>query len=219
VEEKERAILAAAREVFVEQGVEGARMAEIARRAGVAEGTVYLYYKAKHHLMEAVVAEFWTALTEDARSAVDPTADTFDQIRAYASYHLTTIMDNLDFIDLTAVLRTSSQESMGSRDLVRSYIQVFDQILRRGMDRGNLDGDVPAWIIRDLFSGSIEHSARTMMLRGQRDPQPVVDNLVRVLRAAYGRPSRWRPDDPEKLPSLVRRLESAVERLEQVEPG
>ena len=40
VEEKERAILAAARSVFVKHGFERARMAEIARRASVAEGTI-----------------------------------------------------------------------------------------------------------------------------------------------------------------------------------
>jgi TetR/AcrR family fatty acid metabolism transcriptional regulator len=45
LEAREEAILAAATSLFSESGVDGARMAEIARRADVAEGTVYLYYK------------------------------------------------------------------------------------------------------------------------------------------------------------------------------
>ena len=45
VEQKERAILEAAADAFVESGYDGARMADIAKRAGVAEGTVYLYFK------------------------------------------------------------------------------------------------------------------------------------------------------------------------------
>ena len=44
----EEAILAAATSLFSESGVDGASMAEIARRADVAEGTIYLYYKNKH---------------------------------------------------------------------------------------------------------------------------------------------------------------------------
>ena len=57
LEAREDAILAAATAVFGESGVDGARMAEIAR-ADVAEGTVYLYYKNKHELLEAVRGSF-----------------------------------------------------------------------------------------------------------------------------------------------------------------
>ena len=58
LEAREEAILAAATAVFGESGVDGARMAEIARRADVAEGTVYLYYKNKHELLEAARGSF-----------------------------------------------------------------------------------------------------------------------------------------------------------------
>ena len=87
VEEKERAILAAARAVFVKYGFERARMAEIARRAGVAEGTIYIYYKTKNDLLQAVVLQFWDGITEGAAKAVDPKAGTFDQLRALADHH------------------------------------------------------------------------------------------------------------------------------------
>ena len=50
LEAREEAILAAAASLFSESGVDGTRMAEIARKADVAEGTVYLYYKNKHEL-------------------------------------------------------------------------------------------------------------------------------------------------------------------------
>ena len=82
VAEKERAILAAARAVFVKNGFERARMAEIAKSAGVAEGTIYIYYKTKNDLLQAVVLEFWDGITEGAARAVDPKAGTFEQLRA-----------------------------------------------------------------------------------------------------------------------------------------
>jgi TetR/AcrR family fatty acid metabolism transcriptional regulator len=211
--------------VFIEQGMEGARMADIARRAGVAEGTVYLYYPAKQALLEAVVAEFWVRLTEEARRAVDPSIDTFEQLRAFAAYHLDVIMDNIEFIDLTAVLRTSTSETIGSRDLVRAYIAVFDDILQRGTDRGDLQSDTPRWILRDLFSGSIEHSARTMVLRGHKDPEPVLDNLMNVFHLTYGVPHRHAATaatdagDEQHLAGLMRRFERAVQRLERSTGG
>ena len=62
LEAREETILAAATAVFGESGVDGARMAEIARRADVAEGTVYLYYKNKQDLLKKAVQLFQSTL-------------------------------------------------------------------------------------------------------------------------------------------------------------
>jgi len=56
MEAKEQAILNAARAEFSAMGVEGAKMSAIAKRASVAEGTVYLYYRNKKELLDAVVS-------------------------------------------------------------------------------------------------------------------------------------------------------------------
>src|SRR5947207_15295573 len=50
-------IVTAALEVFVERGFAAARLEEVARRAGVTKGTVYLYFKNKEALFKAVVRE------------------------------------------------------------------------------------------------------------------------------------------------------------------
>src|SRR5207237_5701427 len=50
-------IVAAALEVFVERGFAAARLADVARRAGVTKGTVYLYFDSKEALFKAVVRE------------------------------------------------------------------------------------------------------------------------------------------------------------------
>src|ERR1700680_2531129 len=52
---KRRQILNGAREVFLAQGFDAASMGEIARRAGVSKGTLYVYFKSKEELFEAVV--------------------------------------------------------------------------------------------------------------------------------------------------------------------
>ena len=80
LEAREEAILAAAASLFSESGVDGTRMAEIARKAAVAEGTVYLYYKNKHELLEAVVDRFWRELTKGAKAAVTSNAPLNQQL-------------------------------------------------------------------------------------------------------------------------------------------
>lgn len=69
-----RAILDAALDVFAESGVAGARVAEVARRAGVGKGTVYHYHASKNALFEAVI-----------RDVVAPTAKRLEAMGEEAS--------------------------------------------------------------------------------------------------------------------------------------
>lgn len=79
------AILAAARKVFARKGYEGATIADIAKEAGVAAGTVYLYYASKTDLFAALNAQFFqaiqTALVE-AEAPPDVRRGTRARIRA-----------------------------------------------------------------------------------------------------------------------------------------
>ncbi len=213
VEEKERAILAAARAVFVKNGFEGARVAEIARRAGVAEGTIYLYYRTKNDLLQAVVLQFWEAITEGAQKAVNADADTFEQFRALAMHHLGVMSREREFLELEVILRHSGMEPIASeRTKLKRYVAVFDAVFRRGQDRGDLVTEAEIWMARDLFYGGLEYSARTMALRGLRRQAGVVENLVATLRARYGKPAAGDKADA----TVADRLEAAVTRLERL---
>ena len=120
LERKERVILEAARTIFVDHGFDGARMQEIARRAGIGEGTIYSYYDSKAELMLAVLQQFWDGLTLEAEGvmASSQAADFFGQLQVLAQYHLNTVIVNADFINLTFALRRNNSEVSVSRGVV-----------------------------------------------------------------------------------------------------
>ena len=193
LERKEQAILDAARAIFVEHGFDGARMSEIARRAGIGEGTIYSYYESKAELMLAVLQQFWDVLTREAETVMaSTTAEGFsDRLRALAQYHLNTVIVNADFINLSFALRRNNSEVSVSRDHLRHYVAVFDQLFRRGQDRGELRRDAVLWQARDIFYGSLEYSARSIEMtidedRAERQQGPVVDQMVALFEAHYG---------------------------------
>lgn len=64
-------IVAAALEVFSEKGFAGARIEEIARRAGVSKGTLYLYFETKEDMFRAVVREVVVPNVETVRAAFE----------------------------------------------------------------------------------------------------------------------------------------------------
>ena len=207
IEAREACILAAAGQVFSEAGFEGARMADIARRAEIAEGTLYLYYKNKQDLLEAVVAKFWGDLTVGAENAIDTTLSPLAQLQALAHYHLQAIIDDFAIVGFT--YRGTNNHDSERRAQIRHYVRVFDQILNRGIDRGDVRSDVVIWQARDVFYGTLEFSARTLIMRDRGFDETVIANLMRLMQTSY-----WQAEQTNKHPSS---LDEVLTRLERIE--
>lgn len=219
LERKEAAILLAARSVFIDNGFDGARMSEIARQAEIGEGTIYSYFDSKAELMLAVLQQFWDSLTREARAFMAPVQDeTFAvRVHALATYHLDAVIQNADFINLTFALRRNNSEVSVSQDHLRKYVAVFDEIFRRGQDRGELRQDAVLWQARDLFYGSLEYSSRSIAMtfdssRTERQQNPVVANLVQLFDAHYGL-KRVDANDGLDAVSALARIESKIDQL------
>lgn len=222
VARKERAILDAALEAFVRHGYEGARIAEIARGAGISEGSIYSYYATKSDLMRALASEFWERITAGAVEAVRREATTLGKLAALARFHLGTVMDNFDFVSLTVALRGRPDALAGSKDEMRHYVAILDDVLRHGIDRGDLRPGTTAWLVRDTFYGTLEYAARTLVQRkktlASKEARTVVEHLVEQLDAVHGvqraaRTATARTPDRDA-PQLLARLEAVAARLE-----
>ena len=221
LERKERVILEAARTIFVNHGFDGARMQEIARRAGIGEGTIYSYYDSKAELMLAVLQQFWDGLTLEAEGVMASTqaTDFFGRLQALARYHLNTVIVNADFINLTFALRRNNSEVSVSRDHLRHYVAVFDRLFLRGQDRGELRADAVLWQARDIFYGSLEYSARSIEMtlgedRQPREQEPVVEQMVSLFRAHYGVQPAREAADGATLAGLSRQIEQLAEKVD-----
>lgn len=178
VEAKESSILDAAEKIFARVGFDGAKVSEIARAASVAEGTVYLYYKNKQDLLAGVVGRFWTQLTLGAEAAIEPDATTAMQLEQLGRYHLQSLLNQFEVVSLTYRARPQQEQDL---DQVREYVRVFDRIMQRGVDRGELPKDSPIGQLRDVFFGTLEFSARTLKLRERPYDHSVVTNLLAIM--------------------------------------
>ena len=183
VEAKESSILDAAETIFAQVGFDGAKVSDIARAASVAEGTVYLYYKNKRDLLAGVVGRFWTQLTLGAEAAIEPDATTREQLKQLGHYHLNSILDQFEVVSLTYRARPQQEQDL---DQVREYVRVFDRIMQRGVDRGELPKGTPIGQLRDVFFGTLEFSARTLKLRERPYDHSVVTNLLSIMVGSSG---------------------------------
>lgn len=134
-------IVSAALEVFGEHGYAGTRLEEIARRAGVTKGTIYLYFDSKEALFQSVVRDSIVPGIERAeRSAAAFTGSSADLIRSL-------VLEFWQFIGCTGLSvlpKLVMAEATNFPEIARFYHRevverghrLFAFALRRGMDAG-----------------------------------------------------------------------------------
>lgn len=165
-----REIAAAALEVFVARGFRGARLEEVARRAGISKGTLYLYYKNKESLFRAVVREM----------VVPEIARVEQHVRNYSGSSANLIRDlverwwdTIGETRLCGVPKLMVAESENFPELARYYTEeavrrvrrLFATVLKRGIARGEFRPCHVAYTVRLLtapmvFAAIYEHSLR-----------------------------------------------------------
>src|SRR6478609_10899780 len=85
---KREAILRAAIDVFADRGYFNAQVADVARAAGVAAGTVYLYFRSKDDLLISIFERGMREALTEGRRAVEDVSDPADRLRRWARLHL-----------------------------------------------------------------------------------------------------------------------------------
>ena len=211
--EREDAIIDAAREAFLQGGLRGARMAEIAERAGVAEGTLYLYYKNKSDLMRAVVAHHWSDLTRGAHKAVTAAGDDpLAQLEALARFHLDLVITDWPLLELSFGLTYTEGDDPPS-SYKKDYVIVLDQVLRRGQDKGIFSSAIDNRVLRDMLFGTLEYAARSAMLLDDTKRKQRCEHSITVLMT--GMLAVLGAQQAEDIsPGAMDRLHTAIDRLE-----
>src|SRR5437879_10372079 len=85
---KREAILRAATDVFAERGFFNAQVADVARAAGVAAGTVYLYFRSKDHLLVSIFERTMRECLRQGGASAAATPDPRERLRGLRRLHL-----------------------------------------------------------------------------------------------------------------------------------
>lgn len=126
-EDRPREICAAALEVFAEKGFAAARLDEIAKRAGVSKGTLYLYFKDKEQLFRAVVRDAVVPNVERLRAALIQTGLPFgDLVRMF----LANFVEVANRVPVGAVAKMVISESRNFPELAKVW---HDEVVSKAL--------------------------------------------------------------------------------------
>jgi AcrR family transcriptional regulator len=155
-EDKRRQLLDAAVRVFARKGYHASRVGDIAEEAGVAHGLLYHYFRSKDDVLEAVFHENWSLLQLRIASVLETDEPAADQLRHVAAIVLRT------WLHLPAVVTVVIREFGRSPELAERIgelaqpIEVIQQVIERGIERGEFRSDVDPQFAATVVYGSID---------------------------------------------------------------
>ena len=165
-QDKREAILRAAIDVFAGRGFFNAQVADVARAAGVAAGTVYLYFRSKDDLLVSIFERTMREAIEDGRKCVTPLADPVAQLREIARVHLDRMGRDRSLAVVFQVELRQSTKFMErfSSTLLREYLGIIRAIVVAGQARGVFRREINPTLAAKLFFGGLDEMATNWIL-------------------------------------------------------
>jgi AcrR family transcriptional regulator len=146
---RREAILAAALEEFAARGFEGARLDDVARRAGVAKGTIYLYFRDKETLFQELIRSTLTpivAMIEAAGKTDMPLRAVFDHLAgAFVREVLGTQRKDIVRLILSEARRFPKLAEFYYREVPERAFAAVRVLVRKAIDRGEIADDTLFW--------------------------------------------------------------------------
>jgi TetR/AcrR family fatty acid metabolism transcriptional regulator len=164
--DKHQRILEAAVEVIAESGYFQARVTDIAARAGVADGTIYLYFKNKEQVLMAAIDSAFAAFLERARADLARTQEPRQRLRRLAQLHLETLGANrsLAIVFQTELRQSAKFLSEFSHHRLVEYFNLIRQIVREGQHAGVFRRELSDKIVANCFFGALDEMVTSWML-------------------------------------------------------
>jgi len=167
--DKRERILQAAERVFAKRGFFAARVSEIAKDAGVADGTIYLYFKNKDDLLISLFEARMHQVNDELRAQVAKEKTPLAQLRAFIRRYLQLVADEPAAAEvLTIELRQSSKFMKEYENpQFADFLLLLGGIIAAGQERGELDAQVPSHVAARMIFGMLDELSLAWVLARQ----------------------------------------------------
>lgn len=187
LEAKLQAIMQAAQLEFAEHGYHGASIKEIARKAGVATGTIYLYLRNKEALFTALVGEMYEMVLSKISSRRKEAKDVRGKLRASMETAVETLGKHRELARVVLVRTAGSNPAVGEQlaDLLGRLVELVEADIREAIETGQIPRQ-DSRITATAFVGTFYHVVLAWLRDGypatlEEAVAPLVDYNLRGL--------------------------------------
>jgi TetR/AcrR family fatty acid metabolism transcriptional regulator len=163
---KPQQIIDAAIRVFARNGYYNSRVSDIAREAGIASGTIYLYFKTKDEILVTLFREKMAEWVAHVRHEIAGEPDPVAKVRRLVALHFSVLEGNPDLAEVVQVeLRQGHKFFRGaSAHEVSAYFALIGSILEQGIAAGQFRGDLPVKVATKVLFGAMDQVATSWVL-------------------------------------------------------
>ena len=164
--DKPQQIIDAAVRVFARHGYYSSRVSDIAREAGMASGTIYLYFKTKDDILVTLFREKMAEWVDFVRAAIAGEPDAVAKIRRLIALHFQLLENDPDLAEVVQVeLRQGHKFFRGaSAHEITAYFALIGSVLEEGMTTGLMRQDLPVKIATKMLFGAVDQVATSWVL-------------------------------------------------------
>ena len=163
---KSETILRAAAKVFAQSGYFNAKVSDVARSAGVADGTVYLYFKNKHDLLTSIFSWAMGEFLTRARDELAEIANAKEKLLSFAKLHFSLLEQERDIAIVFQIELRQSTKFMEqfSKTYLAAYLQILREIIEEGQKNGLFRTSLNAKLVAKLLFGMLDEMATNWVL-------------------------------------------------------
>jgi TetR/AcrR family fatty acid metabolism transcriptional regulator len=164
--DKPQQIIDAAIRVFARNGYYNSRVSDIAREAGIASGTIYLYFRTKEEILVRLFRDKMAEWVAEVRREIALEPDAVRKIRRLVSLHFSVLEQNPDLAEVVQVeLRQGHKFFRGaSAHEVSAYFDLIASVLEEGIAAGQIRKDLPVKIATKTLFGAMDQLATSWVL-------------------------------------------------------
>ena len=170
--DKPQQIIDAAVRVFARKGYWNSRVSDIARAAGIAAGTIYLYFETKEDILITVFREKMAEFVAALWRAIANEPDAVAKLRRLVTMHFEILEREPELAEVVQVeLRQGQKFFRGpATQEIAAYFALISSVLEDGVAAGQFRGDLPVKVATKMLFGAMDQMATSWVLgkRGYR---------------------------------------------------
>lgn len=167
---KYKQIIDAAVIVIAENGYHQAQVSKIAKQAGVADGTIYLYFKNKEDILVSLFQEKMGIFIEKIEEEIRFKQTAAEKLYTLIEKHFSLLAEDHHLAIVTQLeLRQSNKElRLRINEVLKGYFNVVDKIITSGQETGEFRADLDHRLTRQMIFGTIDETVTTWVMNDQK---------------------------------------------------
>lgn len=167
---KYKQIIDAAVEVIAENGFHASQVSKIAKKAGVADGTIYLYFQNKEDILVSLFQEKMGQFIEKTEQEITYKQNAEEKLLALITMHFRQLAEDhhLAIVTQLELRQSNKQLRLKINEVLKRYLIVIDEIIQAGINEGSFGSDLNLILVRQMIFGTLDETVTNWVMKDEK---------------------------------------------------